>query len=165
MSEKPDVKTESAPKAKLTSHRFWWVVMVLVAVLLLLSLAVGLRRRQTSCQARVVGGNLCIQLERVSSPEDSARGLSGRQSLPPDRGMLFVFSRSGEHCFWMNDMNFPIDMVWLNADKKVVHIVKNAQPSSYPDSFCPPTAAKYVLEINAGKASQAGLKTGSQLQF
>lgn len=115
---------------------------------------------------RISGPNFeCLGLERVSSEQDLEKGLSGRESMPENQGMLFTFESSGKHCFWMKDMKFSLDMIWVNADKKVVYVEKNVQPSTYPDTFCPDQPALYVIEVNAGVANKAYLSTGSQLQF
>lgn len=101
-------------------------------------------------------------------PGDAAarqRGLSGRDRLADDKAMLFVFEEAGRHCFWMKEMRFSIDIVWLDEDKRVVYIKEDADPASYPESFCPPSPAKYVLEFNAGTARQLGLAPGQQLAF
>lgn len=107
----------------------------------------------------------CLKLERVSSPEALAQGLSGRQSLGEDQGMLFIFEQPGEHCFWMKEMNFPLDIIWLNENKQVITIKENVHPDTYPERFCPNKLAKYVIEVNAGIADRALISEGSQLQF
>lgn len=105
----------------------------------------------------------CITLEIVSSPSARIQGLSDRQSLPLDRGMLFVFDEAGQNCLWMKDMNFAIDMVWLDASKKIVHIESQVSPDTYPESFCPQTPALYAIELNAGTGVAAGLRVGDSV--
>ncbi len=92
-------------------------------------------------------------------------GLSGRATLDEDRAMLFVFQSDALYSFWMKDMRFPIDMIWLAADKQVVHIERNAAPESYPSSFNPGTPARYVLEVSAGWANRHGVTVGSRAAF
>lgn len=104
-----------------------------------------------------------IIYETVATPQLRHKGLSGRASLPSDRAMLFVFEQSGRHCFWMKGMQFPIDIIWLDKNKEVVHIKQNVTPESYPESFCPTQDARYVVEANAGLAS--GLKVGQRLDI
>jgi uncharacterized membrane protein (UPF0127 family) len=65
----------------------------------------------------------------------------------------------------MKDMNFPIDMVWVDANQRVVSIESDVPPASYPKTFCPDEAAKYVLEFSAGTAAQQGLSVGQKLPF
>ena len=105
-------------------------------------------------------------VEVVDTPELRTKGLSGRESLGEDTGMLFVFEKqSDNNCFWMKDMKFSIDMVWLNDKKQVLNIAENVSPETYPESFCPNGPAKYGLELNAGSATQAGIASGTTLKF
>jgi len=110
-------------------------------------------------------GNQSFNYERAVTQQQQEKGLSYRQSLSKNQAMLFIFDKPDVECFWMKDMNFPLDMIWLNADKQVVHIEHDVQPSSYPNSFCPDTPAKYVIEVNAGTTTSVGLKTGDQVSF
>lgn len=105
-------------------------------------------------------GNTSIQVEVASSEASREKGLSGRDSLAPNTGMLFVFGSEGYDCFWMKDMKFDIDMLWFDQNQNLVYMQENASKSTYPSSFCPQTAAKYVLELPAGTAKQLGLQLG-----
>lgn len=93
-------------------------------------------------------GTTTIIAEIADTKEKRGLGLSGRPALPADGGMLFVFDQPGNYGFWMKDMNFPIDIVWLDANKKIIGTTKNLQPKSYPQIFYPPAPIKYALEIN-----------------
>lgn len=106
----------------------------------------------------------CFELERATTNEQRILGLSNRVSLPSSSGMLFVFETSEEQCFWMKDMKFNIDILWLNEKKQITKIEKDVTPQTYPETFCQPDT-KYVLEFNAGTISANGLKVGSTLQF
>lgn len=99
------------------------------------------------------------------TPAAQTRGLGGRKSLPVNEGMLFVFAHPGQQCFWMKDMHFPLDIIWLNGSKQVVFIKSNLSPKTYPETFCPPNSAQYVIELNAGQAQKARLHTGETLNF
>ncbi|MCX6715424.1 MAG: DUF192 domain-containing protein [Candidatus Taylorbacteria bacterium] len=101
----------------------------------------------------------------ASTSEDSVRGLSGRLSIPKDSGMLFVFSDSQMPGFWMKDMNFPIDIVWIAVDKKVSGILPDVKPETYPEVFYPTDEIGYVLELNSGGAKEYGIATGTKLVF
>ena len=99
-----------------------------------------------------------INAEFVETPELREMGLSGREGLGRNNGMLFVFdNETVNRCFWMKDMKFSIDMIWLDSDKKVVHIQENVSPDTYPESYCPDAPAQYVLEVEAGRAEQLGI--------
>jgi uncharacterized membrane protein (UPF0127 family) len=113
----------------------------------------------------MVLNNLSILVDQAITAEEQAQGLSGRTSLGENQGMLFPFATSGKHYFWMKDMNFPIDMIFLDSDLKVVYIKKNALPESYPDAFGGEVDSKYVLEVASGIADKASLKIGDKLQL
>lgn len=85
--------------------------------------------------------------------------------LAKDRGMVFVFDKPGTQCMWMKNMQFPIDIIWLDEAKKVTSIVPNVSPSSYPMQYCGATTTKYVIELNAGETKRAGIKLGDNLQL
>ncbi len=111
-----------------------------------------------------IGGRV-ISVELAKTMAEQILGLSGRESLAPDTGMLFVFAAPGKYGFWMKDMKFPIDMIWLAPDLSVVYIKENATPSSYPETFSPGADAKYVLEVNSGFSAQAGIKIGDKAEL
>ena len=91
-----------------------------------------------------------IRVSVADTGQSREQGLSGRQSLAPDEGMLFVFPEDGIYAFWMKDMRFSIDIVWLAADGRLVYMAQNVSPDTYPRTFGPNTAARYVLELPAG---------------
>jgi uncharacterized membrane protein (UPF0127 family) len=107
-----------------------------------------------------------ITVEVVDTPELRAKGLSGRESLAQDKGMLFVFENSSnDNCFWMKDMNFSIDMIWMNEDREVVTVKSSVSPESYPETFCPEGPAKYGLEISDGRANELEIVAGEKLRW
>ncbi len=101
-----------------------------------------------------------VRVDIADTPEARGRGLSGRESLAQDAGMLFVFPQDGYHGFWMKDMNFPIDIIWLSGEGRVVDMAESVAPESYPASFQPRVAARYVLEVNAGFAKAHNIAIG-----
>jgi len=91
-----------------------------------------------------------IKVDLALTEAQREQGLSGRQSLNENEGMLFVFDSPGNYPFWMKDMNFPIDIIWLSEDGSVIYIKKNALPESYPEAYGPGTndgEAKYVWKL------------------
>jgi len=106
-----------------------------------------------------------ITAEVASTSEQLEKGLSGRTSLDDDAGMLFVFEEEGEYGFWMQDMNFPIDIIWMDASKTIIGVENSVDPSTYPDIFYPPSSVKYVLEINSAKSEQYGIEIGAKIVF
>lgn len=93
------------------------------------------------------------------------QGLSGRTELLSGTGMLFIFPENGQYRFWMKDMKFSIDMIWLDENKKIVYIKEHAIPESYPEAFGPLTPTRYVLEIPDGKAKVYKFELGQTLAW
>lgn len=105
-------------------------------------------------------GGQDFTLDIADTADKKALGLGQRDVLPPGKGMVFAYSNPGDLCFWMKDMRFAIDIIWLDSAKQVVTIESSLRPESYPQTYCPGKPAQYVIEIPAGAASQAGLKLG-----
>lgn len=101
----------------------------------------------------------------ATSSIDREKGLGGRDSLASGSGMLFAFASPGVYGFWMKDMRFPLDMVWIDADRVVSGVTGGISPGTYPSIFLPPSPIKYVLELNSGDATSHGIATGTKLVF
>ena len=109
------------------------------------------------------GQTIAVTLAETDATRE--QGLSGTASLAPDTGMFFIFQKADNYGFWMKDMAYPIDIVWLDADFRIVHIVENLAPATYPAVFYPNTSAMYVLELHAFDARRYNFVQGAQLQF
>lgn len=112
-------------------------------------------------------GKTVYTLELARTNEERALGLSGRTSLCPTCGMLFIFDKEGIYPFWMKDTLIPLDMIWLDSKGKIVTI-HTAQPQpgaaawelkTYPNS----SPARYVIELNAGDFTKNNLKIGDTI--
>jgi uncharacterized membrane protein (UPF0127 family) len=106
-----------------------------------------------------------LKVDLALTQKDQEQGLSGRKELNEEEGMLFVFNHTGQYPFWMKDMNFAIDIIWLGEDLRVVYIKKNALPESYPETFLPDQNAKYVLEVLSQFSEKNNLKVGDKVEF
>lgn len=104
-------------------------------------------------------------VDLATTPEQRSQGLSGRHSLREDEGLLFVFDKPGQYGFWMKEMNFPIDIIWLDESKRIIYIKKDARPELYPEVYGPTTDAKYVLEVVAGFSDKHNVKEGDRAEF
>lgn len=104
-------------------------------------------------------------VEIANTSQKRERGLCCRDSLPADRGMLFVYDSPGDHRFWMKDTRIPLDMIWIDSGKRIVHIEESVQPETYPKSFSADKPAKYVLELNAGTAKKYGFQNRDKVAF
>ena len=108
----------------------------------------------------------CIQVEVVSTFAEREKGLMFRESLAVDRGMLFIFEQEGIYSFWMKNMRFPLDIIWLDLNKKIVDIKENIPPCSEScEILNPENKAKYVLEVNAGFTRRNKIKAGELARF
>ena len=91
-----------------------------------------------------------FQLDIANTAELRAQGLSNRPRLSDKEGMLFEYQQPDPACFWMKDMRFNLDILWFDADKKLIYQQQNLSSDTYPQNFCPPGPAMYVVEIKPG---------------
>jgi len=110
-------------------------------------------------------GQKIFTVEIAAKKEAQTLGLSGRDSLATNAGMLFVFDAPFSYGFWMKDMKFSIDIVWIDEFGRVVDLAQNISPETFPKIFYPQTPARFVLELNAGAADQNGIKIGTNVDF
>jgi uncharacterized membrane protein (UPF0127 family) len=106
-----------------------------------------------------------IVTEVAKTPDQLEKGLGGRACISSDQGMLFAFDKADSYQFWMKDMKFPIDMVWVSENKTVNSISPNVLPTSYPKTFTSKSPSKYVLELQANRAQALNITRGTQLRF
>jgi uncharacterized protein len=137
----------------------------LLAPLVLLS-AVPLPGGPTLIPLKLPSGKV-LQAELMVKDEDRQMGLMFRPSLPLDRGLLFIFAAPDFHGIWMKNCKFPIDIVWLDEERRVVHIQEGAPPCKAEPCavYEPLRRASYVIEINAGQARKEKLVVGSAVDF
>jgi uncharacterized membrane protein (UPF0127 family) len=107
----------------------------------------------------IIINNQTFTVVVADTPKKQIQGLSGTLTLPHD-GMLFVFDTPGKPSFWMKDMHYSLDFIWLDADKKVVDTSENISPQTFPNTISPNTDSKYVLETKAGFAKEYDVKVG-----
>ena len=108
-----------------------------------------------------------ISVEVADTVEKRSLGLGKRSGLENGWGMLFVFEIRKQHRFWMKDMHFPLDIIWLD-NHRIVHILRNVQPvkpGKNPPLMTPPVAGNFVLEIDAGYAAELKLQIGQRLKY
>ena len=108
-----------------------------------------------------------VTAELVVTDEERQRGLMFREKLLPDQGMLFVFEEEGLYSFWMKNTLISLDMLWINKDRRIVHIARNVPPCKEDPcpSYSPERQGLYVLELAAGAADRLGLKLFDRLEF
>lgn len=109
---------------------------------------------------KVYFGNKSYNAQVADTPAEQTKGLGGQNGLAKNEAMLFVFPDADQRCFWMKDMRFPIDIMWVGERQRIVHIERNVSPNTYPETFCPDVPAKYVIETaaNVSRDAQVGDK-------
>src|SRR3990167_7225929 len=120
--------------------------------------ATGSAETQKKENTQVTVKDLAIKAKIADEPKEQQTGLADYSSLALDEGMLFVFDQSKRHTFWMKDMKFAIDIIWIDNQKKIVDVARNVpveldKSDKELTKYSPKSEAKYVLEINAGLSS------------
>ena len=170
-------KTASAPKSK--KGLLWFVIwgglsiaMLLVIYTSLLVSGLVVLTKTDECNdefyASQTSDDLTVRgktfnTKKLTDEISRQKGLSGRGCIPEDSAMEFVFDKPAKYCFWMKEMNFSIDIVWLDEKGVVNYILRNVSPESYPTSFCPEDDGRYVLEFKAGTAARLELTDGDKV--
>jgi uncharacterized membrane protein (UPF0127 family) len=122
-------------------------------------------------QARVVTfpNGQQVRAESMLTEADMRRGMMFRDSIAPDRGMLFFHSASGKYKYWMYQVRIPLDIIWMDRGRRIVEISANTPPCTTEAGECPNYGgnyeALYVLELGGGMAAKYGLKVGDSLRF
>lgn len=114
-------------------------------------------------------GGAIIHAELADTPQKRAEGLMYREHLGADRGMLFTFLQAQAWTFWMKNTKIPLDIIWMNEKKQIIHMEQNVPICTRTDDSCPQyrpnDEALYVLELAGGRAESLKLQRGSKLQF
>lgn len=156
-------KTESAPKV-LVKDSYKnpppWGYFIVGLILLVGSLFLLAKTYQKTSQVTFNNSNTIVKVKLAQTDKQIEKGLSGQKNLGKNQGMLFVLQKDTKPEFWMKDMKFPLDFIWLKDDGTVSWITPNVSPDSYPQKFQPPKPIKYVLEVNTGFAAEYHIRKG-----
>lgn len=109
-----------------------------------------------------------LQAEVADTPEKLLFGLAFREYLPDNEGFLFIFESSAPHKVWTKGFKIPVDLIWVNESKHVVHTVENALPCAAdpcPWYGPPPENARYVIETNQGFVKRHSVAVGDELTY
>ena len=113
-------------------------------------------------------GSTTIDLLLAKTEGEREKGLGGLAALHPNQGMLFVFETPDLYPFWMKDMRFAIDIIWLDEKCTVVHLEKNVEPDTsplQPKIYSPRKLSVYVLEVNAGFSDKHNITVGTRCKL
>ena len=108
-----------------------------------------------------------LTAELAVTNEEKQLGLMFRGGMNWDQGMLFVYEEEGIYSFWMKNMRFPLDILWLDREKRIVHIETHVPPCrrSPCPSYSPSNSAQYVLELKAGSVDKNHLELYDKIEF
>ena len=146
-----------------------WISFLFLFLMFLSSVAykeienvLGQEQKQNQTALVTVGGvNLITSLS--TTPDAQSKGLAIRDSLNENEGMLFIFETPQKYSFWMKDMKFPIDIIWINQEGKIVHIEKNLPPCVFLlpcPSYAPKDDSLYVLEVVSNFTNKFDINVG-----
>ncbi|HEX9265494.1 MAG TPA: DUF192 domain-containing protein [Candidatus Binatia bacterium] len=110
------------------------------------------------------GREVVFQVEIADSPAKRELGLQYRRDLAPDRGMIFLFPAETEQTFWMKNTPIPLDMIFIDHERKIVGIVEQTVPFSL-DARSVGKPSQFVLEINGGLTKRYGIQAGDRVRF
>lgn len=144
---------------------YYCVIMVrTLFFLFLLLFFLGCVSTQTTTP-RVCFGERCVLVEVADSPEERSRGLMGRDVLPGNSGMIFVFDEESVHGFWMKNTLIPLDAIWINSRGEVVDIITMSPCLNDPcPVYTPIGPSIFVVEINGGLAEMWNILRGDSVQ-
>lgn len=145
--------------------RRWYFCVLFILGIIFAGGYVLYRTSYFSVSDRIAGefGSVSLMLEVARTPKERGQGLSGRENLARNEGMLFAFKSEGTYGIWMKDTLIPLDIFWLDAQGAVIHLEKNVVPETYPNVFYSSIPARYVLETNAGFADENSIVVGTRL--
>jgi uncharacterized membrane protein (UPF0127 family) len=109
-------------------------------------------------------GRFVYDIEVATTPQQQARGLMYRTSLGVNKGMLFIFPREQMQAFWMANTLIPLDMVFIDAEARLISIQREAEPLSRT-SRPSEGPARFVLEIDGGEAAVLGIDADTLFEF
>jgi uncharacterized membrane protein (UPF0127 family) len=143
------------------------VIGVAVTLVLAASVLAGLYFYNQPKSARIELDGVILTVELATTPAAQQQGLSDRDSMPADHGMLFIFNQEEEWGFWMHEMRFPLDIIWFNSERQAVFIEQNLPPCT--PTIClvytPSSNATYVLEVNTGFVQVNHVRLGDTFNF
>ena len=142
---------------------------LLVIAVMTLTVRIGTSSAYEGLVDVVAPNGFTIKAELADTPQKRARGLMYREALARDHGMLFTFAEAQPWTFWMKNTRIPLDIVWMDGKKRIIHVERNVPVCHRTDEGCPqyqPTEnAMYVLEVPAGVADTLKLQHGMSLKF
>lgn len=104
-----------------------------------------------------------VRVEVADTPQERQQGLSNRERMAENRGMLFTFDEPDQYGIWMKDTLFPLDVYWTDANGVIVDMWEYARPESYPYVYVPREPAQYIVEVVGGFSEVYNIEIGDQV--
>lgn len=146
-------------------QKFWKSFIFIIFIIALSFILTNGKSTLANKAGHIKIGGQVLKVDLALTEGEQELGLSGRNALQEDEAMLFVFDHSARYPFWMKDMNFPIDIIWISDNREIIYIKKDARPESYPETFVSSKNAKYVLEVPVFFSDKNNLKEGDRVLF
>lgn len=138
-------------------------IFVIAVLIFSIILYVYLQNKHKCREIKIREFSACVAISDTETQREL--GLSGTQPLSDNEGMLFVFQNPDTYGFWMKDMNYPLDIIWIDKHKTIVKIFDEVSPNSYPKIFYPDDPSLYVLEVKSGTSKKFFLNKGDVVDF
>lgn len=145
-------------------HKITWLIVAL-AVIGLVTIGYQVVKSDLKDSIPVIIGTKTFHADLAVTDYERQKGLGGTDSLGHSEALLMVFEYENKWKIWMKDVDYPIDIIWINNNKQVVDSVRSASPDSYPKAYVPRRQARYVLELPEGSINQYGVNLGTSINF
>ncbi|TSC82767.1 MAG: DUF192 family protein [Parcubacteria group bacterium Gr01-1014_20] len=149
------------------NRKLIWSLITIVVLVVVGGWFFGFKGKANLGKGEVRINDQTFSVDVADTMMSRSQGLSGREKLEDSEGMFFVFDSPGNHGFWMKDMKFAIDIIWIKGER-IVGFQENAKPEPEKSVFglktyYPPEAVDRVLEVNAGTVAKYGFKVGDSV--
>lgn len=149
-------------------YNFFYVTLLFVFYLIPNNLEFAQGIPQNHNVSSVVIGDSQVIVDLALTPTEQSKGLAVKDTIKENEGMLFIFESPKKHSFWMKDMKFPIDIIWIDQEGRISHIEKSLQPCIFLlpcPSFSPSNDSLYVLEVVSNFTNKYNVNVGDKVQF
>ena len=138
------------------------IILILIPAIALIGLF-SIKSNRLEFSHALTIKNRTIYVAITKTAKEQAQGLSGLDSIQDNQGMLFVHADEKPR-IWMKDMRFPIDIIWIDKNNKIVDLIENVSPATYPKTFSSKVSARYTLEVNTGFVQKNKIKIGEMVK-
>ncbi|PIR69616.1 MAG: hypothetical protein COU47_02580 [Candidatus Niyogibacteria bacterium CG10_big_fil_rev_8_21_14_0_10_46_36] len=151
-------------KSPLKERFFAFLLIIGLAFAFLVLLRKGNETTATET-ATVSIRDAVVAVEIADTSEERALGLGGRNHMKENEGMFFIFEKPGYYPFWMKNMEFPLDIIWIGDDFTITHIEHGVSPDTFPNQYVSEKPAQYVLEVHKGFSEDYAFSVGDAVIF